>query len=59
VAVGEDASGGLVVELRATRSGGSESGRIYQLTVAAQDVAGNEVTKTATCVVPHDKGKGK
>jgi hypothetical protein len=59
VAVTEDESGGLVVELRAERSGGSTSGRVYQLTVTARDLAGNEVTGTATCTVPHDSGKGK
>jgi hypothetical protein len=57
VAVTEDENGGLVVELRAERSGVSKSGRIYQLTVTAQDLAGNEVTGTATCTVPHDRGK--
>jgi hypothetical protein len=59
VAVLEDESGGLVVELRAERSGGSASGRVYQLTATARDLAGNEVTGTATCTVPHDRGKGK
>ena len=59
VSVSEDESGGLVVELRAERSGGSESGRVYHLTVTAQDRAGNAVTGTATCIVPHDRGKGK
>ena len=59
VAVTEDENGGLVVELRAERSGGSKSGRVYHLTVTAQDLAGNEVTGTATCIVPHDRGKGK
>ena len=59
VSVSEDESGGLVVELRAERSGGSESGRVYQLTVTAQDLAGNAVTGTATCIVPHDRGKGE
>ena len=59
VAVTEDESGGLVVELRSERSGTSKSGRVYQLTVKAQDLAGNEVTASATCVVPHDKGKEK
>ena len=55
--VTEDEDGGLVVELRAERSGVSKSGRLYQLTVTAQDLAGNEVTGTATCTVPHDRGK--
>ena len=59
VAVTEDENGGLIVELRAGRSGGSKSGRVYNLTVTAQDLAGNEVTGTATCIVPHDRGKGK
>ena len=57
IAVTEDESGGLVVELRAERSGDSKSGRIYYLTVTALDLAGNEVTGTATCIVPHDRGK--
>ena len=59
VAVTEDENGGLVVELRAERSGRSTSGRIYHLTVTAQDLAGNEATGTATCIVPHDRGNGK
>ena len=59
VAVTKDENGGLVVELRAERSGGSESGRVYQLTVTAEDLAGNVVTGRATCVVPHDSGKEK
>ncbi|AMY10113.1 Exopolysaccharide biosynthesis protein related to N-acetylglucosamine-1-phosphodiester alpha-N-acetylglucosaminidase [Luteitalea pratensis] len=59
VVVTEDEHGGLVVQLRAERSGGNKSGRIYNLTITAQDVAGNEVTATANCVVPHDMGKGK
>ena len=59
VAVTEDENGGLVVELRAERSDDSKSGRLYHLTVTAQDLAGNGVTGTATCFVPHDRGKGK
>jgi Phosphodiester glycosidase len=59
VVVTEDENGGLVVELRAERSGTSKSGRVYRLTVTAQDLAGNEVTGTASCTVPHDKGEGK
>jgi hypothetical protein len=54
VAVTEDENGGLVVELRAERSGDSKSGRAYYLTVTAQDLAGNAVTGAATCIVPHD-----
>jgi hypothetical protein len=59
VAVSEDENGGLVVELRAERSGDSPSGRVYHLTATARDLAGNAVTGTATCTVPHDKGKEK
>ena len=59
VAVTEDENGGLAVELRAKRSGVSTSGRVYHLTVTAQDLAGNAVTRTATCTVPHDKRAGK
>lgn len=59
VAVTEDEDGGLIVELRAERSGGNKSGRVYNLTITAQDIAGNEVTRTATCTVPHDSGKEK
>ena len=54
VAVTEDEDGGLAVELRAERSGGNKSGRVYHLTVTARDLAGNEVTATAACTVPHD-----
>lgn len=54
VALTEDEDGGLVVELRAERSGDSKSGRIYQLTATARDLAGNTVSAMATCVVPHD-----
>src|SRR6185503_17590658 len=59
VAVTEDENGGLIVELRAQLSGDSKSGRVYHLTVTAHDLAGNEVAGTATCTVPHDRGKGK
>ena len=59
VVVTDDENGGLVVELRAERSGGSMSGRVYHLRVTAQDLAGNEVTGTATCIVPHDRAKDK
>jgi NHL repeat-containing protein len=44
---------GSSVKLRAERGGGG-AGRIYTLTVTAQDLAGNQATATATCTVPHD-----
>ena len=59
VVVTEDGSGGLIVELRAARPGGSKPGRVYYLTATAQDLAGNEVTGTASCIAPHDMGNGK
>jgi probable HAF family extracellular repeat protein len=46
--------GALVVQLRAERVGGGK-GRIYTLTATAADLAGNPVTSTATCRVPHDR----
>jgi hypothetical protein len=57
VAVTEDENGGLIVELRAERSGASKAGRVYHLTATARDLAGNEVTGTASCIVPHDNGR--
>jgi hypothetical protein len=57
VAVVATDDGGRVVELRAERSGGSSSGRVYYLTVTAKDIAGNAVTEMFTCTVPHDRGK--
>jgi len=59
VVVTEDAEGRLVVELRAERSGGSKAGRVYDLSVNARDLAGNAVSGTARCTVPHDNGKKK
>jgi hypothetical protein len=59
VVVTEDEDGGLVVELRAERSGGNKSGRTYHLTVTAKDLAGNEVTGAAACTVPHDNRNKK
>jgi hypothetical protein len=57
VAVTEDENGGLIVELRAERSGASKAGRVYHLTATARDLAGNEVTGTASCIVPHDNDR--
>jgi hypothetical protein len=57
VAISADESGGLIVELRATRSGTNAAGRLYHLAITAEDLAGNTVTTTSTCVVPHDRRK--
>jgi hypothetical protein len=43
-----------VVQLRADKLG-TGTGRIYTLPATAGDSAGNRVTATATCVVPHDQ----
>jgi beta-propeller repeat-containing protein len=45
-------SGGYAVQLRAARLG-SGTGRIYTLQATAMDLAGNTVTSTAACTVPH------
>ena len=45
-------SGGYVIQLRARRLG-SGTGRIYTLQATATDLAGNTITSTATCSVPH------
>jgi hypothetical protein len=48
-------SGGLIVQLQADRLG-SGTGRVYTLTAAATDLAGNTAKVVATCTVPHDQG---
>jgi hypothetical protein len=48
--------GGLTVNLRAERAGGG-NGRIYTLTVACQDNAGNIATKAMTVSVPKSQGQ--
>ena len=56
IVITPNASGGFVVQLRAERSGNGQ-GRIYTVTASARDLAGNQATTTATCLVPHDRGK--
>jgi hypothetical protein len=46
------------VKVRAERSGHGD-GRVYTIRASATDLAGNTTTATATCEVPHDRGKGK
>jgi hypothetical protein len=55
IVIAPDGSGGFTVQLQADRLG-SGNGRTYTLTATAMDNAGNSVTATSTCVVPHDKG---
>ncbi|HYU80393.1 MAG TPA: phosphodiester glycosidase family protein [Vicinamibacterales bacterium] len=54
IVVQPNGSGGFVVALQADRLGNG-AGRIYSLTAAATDLAGNVATSTATCIVPHDQ----
>ena len=49
-------TGDLTADLRAERSG-SGDGRVYTVTVAAEDDAGNESTSTVTVKVPLSRGK--
>jgi hypothetical protein len=48
--------GPRVVQLRAVRLGNGP-GRTYTLVATATDLAGNTASATATCTVPHDRGK--
>ena len=56
VVITPNGAGGFVVRLRAERLG-TGTGRIYSLTATAKDLAGNTVTASSTCTVPHDQGK--
>jgi hypothetical protein len=46
-------TGALTVQLRADRLG-EGTGRIYTITIACTDAAGNTTRKTVTVRVPHD-----
>jgi hypothetical protein len=48
---------GGTVQVRSERSG-SGTGRVYTISASARDLAGNRAFSTATCLVPHDNGKG-
>jgi hypothetical protein len=48
--IGADGS----IRLRAERNGHGKD-RVYTITARATDAAGNSTTRTATCVVPHDR----
>jgi hypothetical protein len=49
-------TGALTVDLRAERSGAGTD-RVYTITVACTDGAGNTSTRTVTVTVPHDQAK--
>ncbi|HEY6251272.1 MAG TPA: hypothetical protein VI685_15050 [Candidatus Angelobacter sp.] len=44
------------VQLKAERSGNG-TGRVYTITAAASDLAGNVANSSATCTVPHDQSR--
>jgi hypothetical protein len=50
-------AGGFDVLLRAERSAHEEN-RTYTISATATDLVGNVAATTASCVVPHDQGKG-
>ena len=52
--VSPNGSGGLVVQLRAERRGGST--RVYTVTATVSDLAGNTTRVTSTCTVPANRG---
>ncbi len=54
IVITPNGSGGYVVQLLAERLG-TGTGRVYTLTAAASDVAGNTSTVVTTCTVPHDQ----
>lgn len=51
-----DGEGGFVVQLRAARLGAGD-GRLYTITATGTDAAGNPLSVTSTCAVPHDQGQ--
>ncbi len=51
-------TGPLTVNLLADRNG-DDKDRIYTITIAVRDAAGNAITKATTVTVPHDQGKAK
>lgn len=56
IVITANGAGGFVVQLRAERLG-TGTGRTYTLTATAKDLAGNTVTLTSSCRVPHDQGQ--
>lgn len=49
-------NGGYTIELRADRLGNGP-GRVYRLIATVNDLAGNTLSVTAECTVPHDQKK--
>jgi hypothetical protein len=47
----------FIVPLEASRLGSDWDGRLYTITVTAQDNAGNQASRPTTVTVPHDQGR--
>ena len=47
----------FIVPLEASRLGTDQDGRVYTITVTAQDNAGNQASRLTTVTVPHDQGQ--
>ena len=47
----------IAVPLQASRVESDNDGRLYTITITAQDNAGNQVSHSATVIVPHDQGR--
>ena len=52
-----DGTYSVVVSLEARRNGQDKNGRLYAITVSAQDKAGNAASSVTTVLVPHDQGQ--
>ncbi len=56
VTLGANGSYSFSIPLQASRLGNDLAGRLYTITLTAQDNAGNTATSTAPVIVPHDGG---
>jgi hypothetical protein len=54
IVITPNVTGVYIIQLQADRL---RTGRIYTLTATANDLAGNTMNVTATCVVPYDQGQ--
>lgn len=57
VSPASDGTYSFTISLEAGRDGQDKSGRLYTITVSAQDNAGNPSSSTAMVIVPHDQGQ--
>jgi hypothetical protein len=56
VSVASNGAYSFTTSLEARRDGQDKNGRLYTITVGAQDNAGNAASVTTTVIVPHDQG---